>query len=69
MFDINIFSGKVYRTEGNIKVAQDGTTFVKAGNDWIAPNGDFIQQMSHGLQNSRTAVNEAYGDPFGDSNG
>jgi hypothetical protein len=69
MFEINIFSGKVYRTEGNIKVAQDGTTFVKAGNDWIGPNGDFIQQTGNGLQNSRTNVNETFGDPFGDNNG
>jgi hypothetical protein len=66
MIDINIFSGKVYTTVGDVKVSQDGKTFVKSGEDWIGTNGDFIQQTSNGLLNSRTGIASTYGDPFGD---
>lgn len=65
MFEINIFTGKVYVTTDDLKIAQDGRTFVRSDDDWIGPNGDFIQQTSNGLLNSRTGIGSTYGDPFG----
>lgn len=69
MFETNPFSAKTYTNTDSVKIANDGAVFVKVGIDWIAPNGDYIQQTNNGLLNLRTAINEAYGDPFGDSNG
>ena len=69
MFEVNPFSAKTYTTTDTVKIANDGTSFVKAGNDWIASNGDYIQQTNNGLLNLRTGVNSTFGDPFGDSNG
>lgn len=68
MFEVNPFSAKTYNISDKVKIAQDGTASVKVGNDWIAPNGDYIQQTNNGLLNLRTGVNSTFGDPFGDSN-
>ena len=69
MLKVDKFSNHIYQTTDNIKTNEHGTVFVKTGMDWIASNGDYIQQTNKGLVNLRTGVNSVFGDPFGDSNG
>lgn len=65
MYKINQFSGRAYLDAGNLKTSDTGQVFVKVGDDYIAPNGDYIKQIGNDLINLRTGVNSTFGDPFG----
>lgn len=68
MFKTNPFSNNTYTTIGDVMVDQNGKTFVKSGDNWIAQNGDLIQQTNNGFLNHRSGINENFGDPFGEKN-
>jgi hypothetical protein len=69
MFKTNLFSNNSYKTIDDVMVDQQGRTFFKSGDNWVANNGDFIQKINNDFLNQRTGVMSTFGDPFGDNNG
>lgn len=68
MINFNIFSGKTYFTAGPFKQSDDGHTFTKLGDNWIADNGDVIQDQGGKQFNFNTGVMSTFGDAFKTSN-
>lgn len=63
-FFTNIFSGKVYNDLCNVRIAENGETFIKMGNQWIGDDGSLIQKQGNDWVNLDTGVRSSFGDPF-----
>ena len=68
MIEVNIFSGNIYNTFGNVKTDQDGNVFNRCGNTWISQDGDLIQETAGGYLNINTGTLSTFGDPFKEVN-
>ena len=68
MNEVNIFSGNTYFTSDTTKIRNDGAVFVRAGDMWLGPNGEVIQQEGRIARNLNTGTPSNAGDPFGESN-
>jgi len=64
MIEVNIFSGNIYNTFGNVKTDQDGNVFNRCGDAWISEDGDVIQETASGYLNINTGTLSTFGDPF-----
>lgn len=49
-------------TQGTIKTAETGETFVKAGKDFVSQTGDVYTKTSFGYINTRTGINTTLGE-------